>query len=334
MTAAPTNPATADAPRRPLLERIAGAPISWGVCEVPGWGHQLDVDVVLREMREIGLVATEFGPDGFLPDEPDAKATTLAARELRAVGQFVPVVLHEGGLDPLPEVQRAMRGLVAAHASTVVIAAATGVEGYDARPDLTDDQWIILLANLDRIAGAARTHGLTATLHPHVGTLVESGDEAERVLNGSTIDLCLDTGHLLIGGGDPVDLARRWPHRIGHVHLKDVRSDLADSVRAGARSYTEAVSEGMYVPLGEGDVDIASIIDSLEDNGYAGWYVLEQDTILVAAPPPTSPGPVADVRTSLAFITALAGRHGDGESGAGVSGPGVSGAAGDGESDG
>src|SRR4051812_36922633 len=87
------------------LSRVAGAPISWGVCEVPGWGHQLDVDRVLREMRELGLSATEFGPDGFLPADPEERGAVLGAAGLRALGGFVPVVLFRDDHDPLPEVE-------------------------------------------------------------------------------------------------------------------------------------------------------------------------------------------------------------------------------------
>jgi inosose dehydratase len=290
----------------PLRQRIAGAPISWGVCEVPGWGHQLGPELVLAQMREVGLAATEFGPDGFLPDTPEGKAETLAAAGLRAVGQFVPVVLHDPDHDPLPEVEAAMEGLVAARASTVVVAAATGADGYDARPVLDEPQWATLLRNLDRISDAAAHRGLLATLHPHVGTMVETGAEADRVLAGSHIALCLDTGHLLIGGGDPVRLAVEHPDRVGHVHLKDVRLDLAERVRRGEISYTEAVAQGMYVPLGAGDVDIAAIVRSLEADGYQGWYVLEQDTILTGDPADTGVDPLADVRSSVAHVLAVA----------------------------
>jgi inosose dehydratase len=287
---------------------VAGAPISWGVCEVPGWGYQLPPATVLREMREVGLAATEFGPEGFLPDAPADKAATLAGHGLRAVGQFVPAVLHDPAHDPLPEVEAAITALVAAGAGTVVVAAATGAQGYDARPVLDADGWSALLANLDRIAGRAAASGLVATLHPHVGTMVESGTETARVLDGSRIGLCLDTGHLLIGGGDPVAVAARRPDRIAHVHLKDVRQDLADRVRAGLLTYTEAVAEGMYVPLGAGDVDIAAIVGSLESHGYGGWYVLEQDTILTGPPAGDDPGtdPAADVRASVAHLLSLA----------------------------
>ena len=299
----------------PLEQRIAGAPISWGVCEVPGWGWQYDVETVLSEMSDLGLAATEFGPEDFLPADPQAKADTLAAHGLQAVGQFVPVVLHEPGHDPLPEVERAMDGLVAARASTVVLAAATGREGYDDRPVLDDTGWETLLDNLDRLREAAAGRGLTATLHPHVGTMVESGEETDRVIAGSRIGLCLDTGHLLIGGGDPVAVAKSHPDRIAHVHLKDVRLDWARRVQSGEATYTEAVAGGMYVPLGEGDVDIAAIVNAVEDDGYAGWYVLEQDTILNADPRTAgdaggpAEGPLESVRTSLYFLLGLAGQR-------------------------
>jgi len=287
----------------PLDERVAGAPVSWGVCEVPGWGWQADAATVLAEMAESGLVATEFGPDGFLPDDPGEKAELLRAHGLQAVGQFVPVVLHDPGHDPLPDVERALEGLVAADASTVVLAATTGTEGYDRRPDLDDHGWATLLTNLERLGEAARSRGLTATLHPHVGTMVEGEADVERVLDGSTIGLCLDTGHLLIGGGDPVALAVRHPERIAHVHLKDVRLDWARRVQGGEVTYTEAVRGGMYVPLGRGDVDVRAIVHALEDAGYAGWYVLEQDTVLDG--PPEGEGPKGAVIESLNHLLGI-----------------------------
>lgn len=297
----------AGVPSEALADRIAGAPISWGVCEVPGWGHQLSPEVVLAQMSELGLAATEFGPDGFLPDSPADKVATLRRHGLFAVGQFVPLVLHDAAHDPLPELEAAMVDLVAAAASTVVIAAATGAEGYDDRPQLDDQGWATLLANLDRLAAAAAARGLTATLHPHVGTMVESGEETDRVLAGSRIGLCLDTGHLLIGGGDPVRVAREHPDRIAHTHLKDVRLDLARRVQSGELTYTDAVAAGMYVPLGQGDVDIAAIVGALEDSGYAGWYVLEQDTILSGVP--DGEGPVADVEASFFYLLGIAAQH-------------------------
>ena len=286
-----------------LADKIAGAPISWGVCEVPGWGHQLPPERVLAEMQQVGLAATEFGPDGFLPADPTALAEMLAARHLTAVGGFTPVVLHEPGHDPGPGIDRLLDGYDASHADVLVLSAATGQDGYDSRPELDESGWKTLLGNLDRLTALAAARGVRAVLHPHVGTMVERGEEVQRVLEGSGISLCLDTGHLLIGGTDPAELTRQAPERIAHTHFKDVDDTLAARVRSGRLSYTEAVGCGMYRPLGRGDVDFAAIVGYLRDRHYDGWYTLEQDTILTGEP--RGEGPVADVRQSVDYLRKL-----------------------------
>jgi len=290
-----------------IADRLAGAPISWGVCEVPGWGWQLDPGTVLSQMREVGLAATEFGPAGFLPEDPQDRAKTLADKGLRAVGGFVPIVLHDPDVDPVPEVEQVLAGFVAADAGTLVLGAATGTVGYDVRPVLSDEGWEVLLGNLDRLSAAAAGMGVTATLHPHVGTMVETAGEVERVLDGSGIGLCLDTGHLMIGGADPVALAASFAGRIRHTHLKDLDATWAGRVRSGEVTYSDAVRGGMYRPLGQGDVDIAAIVGSLEAAGYDGWYVLEQDTILTGPPRGGQHEPLGDVRASIDHLLALAG---------------------------
>lgn len=265
--------------------RIASAPISWGVIEVPNWGVQLDRDRVLGEMVSLGITATEFGPEGFLPDAPADRARVLAEAGLSAVGGFYPAVLHksaESGSadDPLPAIERELEAYVAAGASTLVLAAATGAEGYDAAPVLSDAEWDTLLANLDRIQSAAAAVGVVATLHPHLGTLVETPEAVARVIEGSSIGLCLDTGHFTLGGGDPVDLVKQHADRIVHAHLKDVSVAAAERVRAGDMDYREGVRQGMYQALGEGDARVGEIVEALVGAGYDGWYVLEQDTVV------------------------------------------------------
>lgn len=288
-----------------ITDRIAGAPISWGVCEVPGWGYQLSVERVLAEMAEAGLRATEFGPDGFLPDDPHERRALLKEYQLSAVGGFVPAVLHEAGHDPWPAVEAALAGFTAAGADLLVLAAATGADGYDSRPVLNADGWRRLFTNLDRIRCRAVGLGIRTCLHPHVGTMIETGDDVERLLDASDTPLCLDTGHLLIGGGDPASLAARAADRIVHTHLKDVDAAMAAQVRAGEMTYYEAVRAGMYRPLGLGDADIAGVVGALEGNGYQGWYVLEQDTVLDAEPG-RGDGPAADVRACAAYLEGLA----------------------------
>jgi inosose dehydratase len=254
-------------------------------------------------MRELGLTATEFGPAGWLPVGPAERAETLRRHGLAAVGAFVPVVLHEPHHDPAPGVDRELDSFEAAGGDVLVLAAASGLDGYDERPALDDEGWRTLCRNLDRLTELAASRGIRATLHPHVGTMVETAQDVERVLAGSRIPLCLDTGHLLIGGADPVALARDHAGRINHVHAKDVRLDLARRVQRGELTYTDAVREGIYTRLGEGDVDFASIVASLRSAGFDGWYVLEQDTILAGEP--TGEGPAADVRAAAEYLRGL-----------------------------
>jgi inosose dehydratase len=252
-------------------------------------------------MAELGLTATELGPEGFLPPSPTRCRSLLEQYGLRAVGGFVPVVLHDAELDPLPVVRAAMRAFRDGDVEVVVLAASTGGESYDDKPVLDARGWKTLLGNLRRILKESREFGRTVTLHPHVGTMVENRDEVNRVLDGSAMPLCLDTGHLLIGGTDPGELVTRAAKRIAHVHLKDVDAALAERVRAGELTYTQAVEAGIYRPLGQGDVDVAGIVAGLTRAGYQGWYVLEQDVILG----PGDADPKEDVRESLAYLRRL-----------------------------
>ncbi len=284
--------------------RTAGAPISWGVCEVPGWGAVLPAGEVLAEMRELGLSATELGPPGYLPSDPDDLRSVLKEHELALVGGFAALVLHDPDELPatLAEAERTAALLAAAGAEVLVLAAATGQEGYDGRPVLTDPDWPHLVYAITRITAIAADHGLSTTLHPHVGTMIETGAEVDRLLASSDVPLCLDTGHLLIGGADPVALARDHADRIGHVHLKDVDAALAERVRTGELTYLSAVRAGLYRPLGDGDVPVGAIVSTLESTGYSGWYVLEQDTALDSEQEPARTRPRADVARSLDYL--------------------------------
>jgi inosose dehydratase len=259
---------------------------------------------VLAEMRDLGLAATEFGPQGFLPVDPERRAELLRSYGLAAVGGFLPVVLHDPAYDVMDAVASELDALVAAGADSLVLAADTGLDGYDEHVVLDEVGWRTLFENLIRIEDAAGQRGVTATLHPHVGTLVERAGDVERVIDGCAIPLCLDTGHLMIGGTDPARLAIEATERVAHCHLKDVDRTVAEKVASGELGYADGVRRGLYRPLGQGDVDLPAVFEALEAGGYAGWYVMEQDTV-VEVEPPAGAGPAADVRASLAFLEEL-----------------------------
>lgn len=286
--------------------RIAGAPISWGVCEVPGWGHQLAPDRVLAEMASLGITATELGPDGFLPTEPGALRSLLTGHGLILVAGFVPAVLHDADGWPAErdDVARRLAVLAGNGAGMVVLAAATGVDGYERSARLGDDEWRQLAVAAADVESMAGDLGMRVSLHPHYGTVVESPVDIERLAAVSPVALCLDTGHVMVGGGDPLEIARNHAARIIHVHMKDVDATLAARVRSGDLTYHAAVVAGMYRPLGDGDVDVAGILAALDDAGFDGWLVLEQDKVLDAEPP-HGRGPVEDVAASYRYLQAV-----------------------------
>ena len=283
--------------------RIAGAPVSWGVIEIPDWGYQMPAERVLREAASLGLAAVEAGPEELLPRDPAEVSELLARYELRLVGGFVPAVLHEPDLRAreLDLVERRATFFGAAGADVLVLAAITSSRAFEQTAELDDDAWQALFESLVVVEEICARHGVTPTLHHHFGTVIERDDQLRRFLDGSETGLCLDTGHLVIGGSDPVEIAELAGGRVNHVHLKDVNRDLARRIATRELSFKEAASRGVFRPLGDGEVDVGAVIDRLQSAGYRGWYVLEQDTV-VEAEPEEGDGPVNDVRKSLAYL--------------------------------
>jgi inosose dehydratase len=240
---------------------------------------------VLAEMHGIDLAATELGPDGWLAQGSNrAIRDVLDAHELRLVGGFVCATLHRRDRHEkeIEAVRKQAQHIADAGGDVLVLSIVGGSAGYDEVLQLDDGEWNAVFDGIERCVDVAREVNLECVVHPHIGTTIETREQVMRLLAGSDVRICLDTGHLMIGGTDPVALAREHPDRIGHVHLKDVRADLADRVRTGELSYSDGVTEGLYVPVGKGDVDIATVVECLESAGFNGWYVLEQDVRLTS----------------------------------------------------
>ena len=286
-----------------FLDRVASAPISWGICEVPGWGAMLPTQRVLSEMAGLGMPATELGAPGFLPVDPVDVQSQLAEYGMTLLGGFTPVVLHDPAMrDETIRLATATAELFQrAGASKFVSAVVMDPDWSQPRRLSGDEQRHMteMLAILDDICGE---HGLDQVLHPHVMTLVETADDVNRVLDSCDVRWCLDTGHLAIGGVDPVEFAKESFDRVGHVHLKDVRLGMVPPVMSREVTLMQATQGGLFSPLGQGDVDIAGVVRALEARGYQGWYVIEQDTAITDGLPPEGEGPIHQVRTSLDYL--------------------------------
>lgn len=282
---------------------LAAAPISWGVCDVPDWGLQLDPERVFAEMHELGIAAAETGPAGFLPADPDAARAVLERHTLRAVGSYDGLVLHRDGWE---EALRAAAEPVRRLGGDALVFAVLAAPGdYSGDPGLDEDDRARILSALDRIADLEEELGLSLAVHHHLGSLVETEAEVDRVLEGSRVRICVDTGHAFAAGIEDVPaLFDRVGDRLALVHLKDADAGLARQVQSGETDFLDAVGRGIFRPLGEGDLDVAAILDRIHRVDYSGWVVLEQDTML-AEEPGADGGPKAAVRRSIDFLRAL-----------------------------
>lgn len=286
-----------------FLSRVASAPISWGICEVPGWGAMLPTPRVLAEMSGLGMTVTELGAPGFLPDDAAGVQQQLAEFGMSLVGGFTPLVMHDPSQRDatIAEAQRVARLFEAAGASKFISAIVTDWDW--ASPHRASSGEMAHMAEMfgivDEICGE---HGLEQVVHSHVQTMIESDEDVQRVLDACDVHWCLDTGHLAIGGTDPVKFAQDAFDRVGHVHLKDVDLSKVGALTSGEKSIMESVQGGLFTPLGQGDVDISGVIEALESRGYEGLYIIEQDTALTSGLPGEGDGPIREVVTSLDYL--------------------------------
>lgn len=273
--------------------KIANAPVSWGVSEATG-GRQPTAETFLAEVASCGYRGIELGPLGYLATEPDALRRQLEGHDLALVGAFCPLTLYDARRrnEELASADELIALLAAGGAKVLVLAdagdgrrrAVAGRVPADRSAGLADEQWDVFAEGANEVARRARDRGLITSFHPHAATYVETPAEIDALLeraDPSLVGLCLDTGHVMYGGGDPVAMARRYAARIAHVHLKDVRRAVLDRARATGQSFADAVAAGIFAPLGDGEVDFAGVFAALGP-AFDGWFVVEQDRVVTA----------------------------------------------------
>jgi len=269
--------------------KIGTAPVSWGIMEVEGWNGQAPYAKMLDEMAQAGYEGTELGPYDYLPSEPQRLKAELSSRGLRMVSAFVPLSLagpdsHEAAFH---EAMKVADLLASVDARLIVLAGdmnenRMSVAGrvIEDRDGMSPQHWDDTIEIVSRIARACREFGVSTAFHHHAGTFVETPNEIARLCENTDpnlIGLCLDTGHYLYGGGDPVDAVQKYGSRIWHLHLKDVRLPVLESVRRAGLGFLEAVRRDVFCELGEGAVDFPRIKRELIGCDYDGWAIVEQD---------------------------------------------------------
>jgi inosose dehydratase len=298
------------------LIAVANAPCSWGVLEFesksdsPGYGQVLD------EIAASGYAGTELGDWGFMPTEPDVLRERLDGRRLAMVGAFVTTRLvdprsYEASVQTAVETARLLSAVGDGGRPVIVLSdeptadpARTSAAGR-VQPDLglTGRQWDVASRGVERIAAAVRDEaGLRTVFHHHCAGYVETPDEIDALMqrtDPSLVGLCLDSGHATYGGGSPVELLARYRARTWHVHFKDCDPHVAGRARRERLDYQTALRQGLFCELGRGSVDFPALLRELQDAGYDGWIVVEQDVL------PAMGSPVASATRNREYLRSI-----------------------------
>ncbi|HEY1509863.1 MAG TPA: TIM barrel protein [Solirubrobacteraceae bacterium] len=277
---------------------VGNAPVSYGAFEITvGVDPNVpDPVTLLDSVAQAGYVGIDLGPIGYL-GTGDELAARLSDRGLALTGGYIEL--------PLADRQQLDPALAELDVLLGVLAVAS-LSGPAAKPTLaaaaSDAGWRAFADGLARAVERCRERGLEPTFHHHAGTYVQTPQEIERLLECSDVGLCLDTGHLLVGGGEPLAAVRAWAERINHVHLKDARRATIEQIAAEAAPVQEIWRRGAFCALGEGDIEIPAVLDALGQIGYAGWLVVEQDIL----PDSAEPGrPAIDQRRNREYLRTL-----------------------------
>ena len=295
------------------MVNVAQCPVSWGV-ELPDDPTNPPWETYLDEAAAAGYGGVELGPVGYLPTDSEALAQ-LSKRGLSLSAGYVMEPLSDPSkLGPCVATTRAAARILSEQGANVLILIddenpvrepVAGRPG-DA-PRLDDEDFDRLVQTAREVAAISMgEYGIPVGFHPHAGTYVEYADEIEKFFDATKNDdvgLCLDTGHSMYAGVDPVELVRTYGGRLRYLHLKDLDFTVLDRARNSRASFNQAVSEGVFCRVGEGVVDWDGLRSALEDVGFQGWVSIEQDRT-PGSLPIDSAIPLKDARHGLEFLVA------------------------------
>jgi inosose dehydratase len=258
-------------------------PITWTNDDLPELGGDIPLETCLRETREAGYSGTELG--GKFPRRKEELGPILMAHGLKLVSGWYDghILLGEvaAEFDAMLPHLTLLRDLGCMH----VIYADVSHRSRDMfvpltrRPHLSEEDWAGYGRKLTDLAERAASFGVGIAFHHHMGTIVQTGAEIDRLManTGPAVGLLFDSGHCLFGGADPLAVLRRHVRRVVHVHCKDVRRTVLEQVSDGNGSFMQAVLDGVFTVPGDGCIDFAALLRVLRQQAYTGWLVVEAE---------------------------------------------------------
>ncbi len=290
---------------------IGNAPCSWGV-EFADDPRNPDWQEVLDEAAAAGYGGLELGPIGYMPEDPAVLHKSLAERQLSLIGGVIFRPFHDPQKwDEVRGASRRTCEALSAHGAkhlVLIDSIAASRAPTAGRPDeaerMNDSEWRSFIDRIRSIARmGAEEYGLTVALHAHAAGFMEFEDELERALeeiDAALLSVCLDTGHCLYAGFEPVAFYRRHAPRVSYIHFKDVDPKVKARVVEERIGFYDACAQGLFCNLGQGAVDFEGMRDALAESGFNGWATVEQD-----CDPAGNTKPLEDARANLGYLRSI-----------------------------
>ncbi|MEU6541412.1 myo-inosose-2 dehydratase [Streptomyces sp. NPDC047000] len=300
-----------------LADRLSPDKVKLGVCCTLWWNDDFDtIDAGIP----FGQAVSEMALAGFQGCSIGHKYPSDAA-ELKAALDLRGLRVSEPWTSTYFTIGKMRRKTIASFEETLAHVRALGgtelvvaefgasshllpVDVFANRPVFTDAQWDALTSGLDELGSIARSAGMKLSYHHHMGTGVMTRADIDRLMTSTDPDLVhllLDTGHMAFAGDDPLDLARAWADRIGHVHMKSVRPEIVSRVREEGLSFQEGIELGVFTVPGDGAIDFRPILEVLADAHFQGWLVVE------AEQDPNKAVPLEYAKKARAYLTDVLG---------------------------
>jgi inosose dehydratase len=297
--------------------KIANAPCSWGALEFDLEGEAPGYVQVLDEIVETGYAGTELGDWGFMPTDPKKLAAEIHNRNLVLLGAFIPIFLkdpsaHKTGTEValktarlMAEVEGSLPLVILADENARTEERRKNAGRVTAEMGLSDAEWQIFAQGATDVAEAVRKEtGLRTAFHHHCAGYVETPAEIEKLMSltdPGLLGLVFDCGHYRLGGGDPEEGLRKYGQRVWHFHFKDHQPEVTQRAAGKGWDYFQAVEHGVFCELGKGDVNFPALMNQLQEFGYDGWGVVEQDVLPGMGAPKESAKRNRDYIRSLGF---------------------------------
>lgn len=266
--------------------KLGIAPIAWTNDDMPELGGENTFEQCISEMALAGFKGSEVG--NKYPRDVKVLKKALSHRRLEIASAWFSTYLTAKPLEETVSAFINHRDFLHAMGASVIVVSEQGrsIQGlmdtplFDEKPQFTEDEWQRLALGLNHLGMLAKEKDMHIVYHHHMGTGVQTTSEIDRLMemtDPELVHLLFDTGHLVFSGEDPLYILKKYLPRIKHVHLKDVRRDVVEAVKAKKWSFLQAVRQGVFTVPGDGSINFEPIFEQLADSDYTGWFVVEAE---------------------------------------------------------